>query len=314
MRKPRHIWGIWALVLGSGLLFSCEETFDLDLENEGTRIVIDARIIERNPFFPEELRDAGLNIDVFAIVTRSADVFDALSFTYVDDALVTIEDNTGRRDTLLRADVFANQIGVDITGFSFLNFDQPFFYVGNFEAIPGRQYTLTVVADGQTFVASDWMPPRVELDSLSSAFVEEDLFFEDGYRITVYGAEPDTLGNNYFIQYTVNDTIQTDPNQLQYTDDEFVNGNYIIAELFDVFELDDSVEVYFMSVPISAIDYYDAYAAVVQGGGSPFAGPPANPPTNLVNPLTGEEALGLFFVGSQQTLRGIIRADGLEVY
>lgn len=257
-------------IAGVVLMTSCSEKIDLKLNDASSRIVIEGS-------FTSEVKQHEVR------VSRSIGYLEANSTPAVTDAQVTISDGF-QVFVLTHA---GNGIYVTEPGVS---------------GVPGRTYTIRVVADGKEFTASERMNPVTPIDSLAvlKAYmaIQPGVVWESGkqyFNIGVYCQEPGNETNFYMFDAYVNNRLWTDTiTKRFFSDDGFINGSYIQG--MNVLQIDavpgDSLRLVMSSV---SKDFYYFMYGVIQSGmsGSPFAGQPANLPSNLSN-----GALGYFRVSA----------------
>lgn len=238
------------------ILTSCETVVDLKYNNNQSKVVIEGNITnEAGPYFVK--------------VTKSISLSNTGSYPTIDNAIVTLSDDAGNSETLI-----AQGNGV---------------YKTNVLAgVAGRTYTLSVTAEGQTYIAQSTMPQPVPFDSIK---VEEvGSANEKEYNLIPLYNDPVTEGNNYRFVVSVNNKIL---NQQFVQNDELKNGgvNSLKLEINNdlvKFEPNDSVALVMQCVDKNVALYYKTLALIADsgpGGGST----PNNPRTNISN-----GALGLF--------------------
>lgn len=160
-------------------------------------------------------------------------------------------------------------------------------------------YTLTIVSDGKTYTATSRLDPVAPIDSIEVKQLFESFFgiTDSSYTLSLYtvepaGAEPDY----YFWKYSVNNIPQTDTlRRISFQDDALINGSPIIdVPIFgipqDRIEVGDTVTLYQYSTDKKFLDFIMGFMLETDWRGTPFDGPPANPPTNLTN-----GAIGFFY-------------------
>jgi hypothetical protein len=166
----------------------------------------------------------------------------------------------------------------------------------------GREYTLTIQAEGVTLTAKDKL---YKVEPIDSMIVEPSLRGNKRFLgIFTYGKEPKGLGNYYKWDIYVNDKLIHEADRLAVASDEFVDGNYISKlEIFTDFydtakpedrklKLNDKIQVKQTSISKFAYDFY--FQMINQGStGGLFSVPPANLPSNFTS-SDGKPVLGLF--------------------
>jgi hypothetical protein len=112
-----------SFIIGCFILFtSCEKVIQVDLNSVDPKFVINAAIIEGQA-------------DHFISITRSLNFDQATTFPKVDNAVVTVTDNLGNSAT-------------------FQSIGDGRYQVSNYLGVTGRNYTITVQVDGETFTAT----------------------------------------------------------------------------------------------------------------------------------------------------------------
>jgi hypothetical protein len=172
----------------------------------------------------------------------------------------------------------------------------------------GNIYTLNITLDnGSVYTASEKIVKLPEIDSIVAikrpGFDQNTGQRTNGYYINYYGPEPKGLGHCYLWNLYIDGKLRTDSIHEQvFTDDEFVDGNYIKdLELFFIKEsefLSDTMEVKIEMFSISK-SYYDYMLGLMLETvwkGSPWDGPPANAVSDISN-----GALGYFRASDRKT-------------
>ncbi len=241
-------------------LMSCTKIIDIKLKNSDTKIVVEGEVTDNvGPYY----------VSLSKTVAFSSDN----NYPPVQNALVTISDNVGQLDTLEE-------------------FKPGYYRTKNLQGIPGRTYTLKILADGKSITAISSMPAKVPLDSVT--FLNSNFGGNGpGNPKTLVPIpnflDPATPGNFYRFITTLNDTID---NTVFIDNDNLVNGLKYQRPLFsrerDMFA-GDSLLFEMQCIDKSTYDYfYSLNATIGQGPGGGTT--PANPVTNV----TGEGALGYF--------------------
>ncbi|MCX7861479.1 MAG: DUF4249 domain-containing protein [Bacteroidales bacterium] len=189
----------WYLFITIMLLLSCEKEITVDLPIPESKIVIEAAI-EQDEF-------------AWAFITRTAAYFAPVDSSIIMNMIVTnakvIVSDGVVNDTL--------KITFDPYTFPYLK------YKGSIiKGQPGKQYWLTVIADGKTFTAVTTIPYPVPIDSLK---FKPDKNQDTLGFVWVYLKDPDTLGNYYrgFTKVLGKDSVFLHPYP-SVTDDRFFNG------------------------------------------------------------------------------------------
>jgi len=257
--KPLQVF-LWPFVLLSPLLLcSCQKVVSIDLNQTNPQVVIEGVVSNQQG---PTIVSVALSGDYFA---------PSLTFPPVDHALVLVADNLGNLDTL-REDSAGIYRSSTLTG------------------VPGRTYSLRVVARGTEYDATCAMPAKVKIDSLYAIpFREFDgdhsynmyVVFHDPpetqnwYRLDAHstGAAIDSLGGRRFILYTDRLTNGVE------TAFRIRSGRQALAG--------DTVIVHLYSISKATYDYYNTVNAILGSDRSPTSLAPANPNTNLSNGSLG---------------------------
>lgn len=161
----------------------------------------------------------------------------------------------------------------------------------------GHTYKLNVeTSDGETYYAESKIEYLTPLDSVSVKF-EKEFFTGDYYYVVMFsGYEPEGTGDYYLWNLYLNDTLYNDTlTETAYSNDEFVDGNYISKmELYWVSPDEVNTDITYYTIEMESITeaYFD-YLTEVEAEterGSPFDSTPANVSTNI----EGGDAVGFF--------------------
>lgn len=240
------------LVIGFLLVAAgCQKVINIDLNSASPAIVIIGNINDQPGPYTVTL-------------SQTVNFSDPNSFPSVSGAFITIADNAGTTDTLIETSPGT-------------------YHTKKIAGVPGRTYTLTVIANGQTYIASSTMPQAVAFDTL-------EVVQRDGFRDTnLYpqaGFQDPATGNNYyrFIE-TRNDTLQT---KIFVINDEYSSGLYINYTLRSdtALAIDDSVKVEMQCIDKGTYRYLSTFYVA---SGSSVNVTPSNPVSSISN-----NALGYF--------------------
>jgi hypothetical protein len=257
------------LIIAILLFTSCEKKVDLTYKGNQSRIIIEGNITnETGPYFVK--------------ITKSIGLTATEKYPSIDDAIVTISDNTGNNETLA-------PLGNGM------------YRTATLTGIEGRTYTLTVKAEGQTYTAQSTMPQQVVFDSIK---VEKlTITGEVEFNIIPVYKDPIAKGNNYRFLLSVNDKLI---NQHFIQNDEVKNGfvNTFRLEINDddlELKSGDVVDIKMQCVDKSVALFYTTLALMADSG--PGGGTtPNNPPNNMSN-----GALGVFSAHTVATKRVTIQ-------
>lgn len=239
----KKIFSISALAI---VFASCQEVIDIELNDQDAAIVIEGNITDQaGPYT--------------VLISKSVNFSDPNVFPGVSGAFVVISDDAGNADTLVETSA-----GV--------------YVASNIQGIPGRTYTIHVVAEGKTYTAQSSMPNAITLDSL---VVEESGGFGGPYIIPQW-QDPAGTGNHYrCIEYVNNERVGA----FLYDDvfaDGLVNGQPLLNFETEL-EAGDTVLVEFHC--IDAANYLYFYSMEQTANNNTAA--PANPESNFDNGALG---------------------------
>lgn len=253
------------LCIAIGIIFSCEDVIELDLDRVEPRMVVEANISNQpGPYA------------VFLSETR--DFYDDNNFKPRAGADIIIYDEVGNRDILRETTPGTYQ-------------------TNTIRGIPGVKYTLDINYDGKKYTAFSTMPVHFNpIDSLIVAYEEESIFRDEGYYATVTTQDPKGVDNYYRLKIFVNDKVyvfnEGDEDADEYEDDnlylfndKYTDGQYLDFDLSPTLKIGDKVKVELYHINKSSYDYYRTLLDAIGTGGLA----PANPISNF-----GEEALGNF--------------------
>ncbi len=167
-----------------------------------------------------------------------------------------------------------------------------------------KTYTLTIVSEGETYTATSRLDPVAPIDSIQVKQLFESYFgFTDSsYTLSLFANEP--AGNEpdyYFWKFSINNIPQTDTlRKVAFQADDMINGSPIVdVPVFSIpkntINIGDTVTLYQYSTDKNYLDFIMGFMYETDWRGTPFDGPPANPPTNLSNGAVG------FFYASDMT-------------
>ena len=162
----------------------------------------------------------------------------------------------------------------------------------------GKTYTLNVEYEGESYTASHLLDTVSAIDSVDSKIAVDEFTgeIEEDYRaLFLFTQELPGLGNHYMWRIWKNGELQTDTlREVQFVQDDLVDGNYIYNWEFEWLEADQGDVVYVEQHAISE-EIFDGFLAVMletDWRGGIFDSPPANVSTNMSGGALG------FFVAS----------------
>lgn len=286
------------LISLSFVLTACEKTVTVNIPDVEDKIVVEGYV---------ETGKAP-----YVILSRTLDFFGTIN-------LNAIVQNTVLGATVVVNDGFTSDTLEQLPGFG-VYFSQ--LLVGT----PGRNYNLTIFAEGETLTATTFLPPPIPLDSV--------WWKVDGQRDSLGFAwahltDPDTIGNNYrwFAQRINRYTYG--PNAGQQKDsifiaplgsvfeDKFINGKSFdfnaargrlrnsnkeddLNEESFLFKRGDTIVVKFTTIDRAHFEFWRSEETQVSNNGNPFGS---------ITPITGNITGGLGIWGAYSTTFDTIYAQ-----
>jgi hypothetical protein len=256
------------------VVFSCEETTELDLRQTPSRIVIEGLVTDK-PGYQS------------VTVSRSTDFYGSGQTPRVENAGVRVFDDSGLEIVFThnpRNHPDSSGIYVPETAFT-----------GEI----GKTYTLRVEIDGELYEATDKLMSVIPIDSLQFQVNEDerDDPKETGkfHEILMFAREPQNEENYYLFKFYRNDSLKIyNPTDVYFAEDD------LLAEKIDgvpspvYYGPDDKARLEMYSLTRKGyVFYYDLSTILNNDGGGMFGSIPAAPRTNLSN-----DALGFFQVSA----------------
>lgn len=163
------------------------------------------------------------------------------------------------------------------------------------------EYALSVESDGEKYTAISRLHKVVDIDSLSYEYQRDMHFFNEGYRVSLYIADPPDENNFYRVKIYKNEKLYNKSGDIMLFDDVGLNGRGIRINLRSrVFDSGDTVKVELYTIDKSAWLYF---STLKETAGFNAASPaPSNPVSNFNN-----GALGYFSAWSVSRKEIIIR-------
>ncbi len=240
---------------------ACEDVIEVDLASGEEKIVIDAEI----------LWEKGTDGSTQSIkISRMTDYYNPTP-PKVSGAQVYVENAQG-------------------TVFVFDESDQAGVYVCHtFVPELNAGYTLTVIAEGQTYTASETLVPVAAINSVEQGLVED--FSGDSIELVFYYDDPAGESNFYLTEFATG--VLPYP-EYELTDDEFFDGNEIRNEMIEE-KLRTGIPVTITLRGVSQQFYNYMDLILDTSDSNPFATPSANIRGNIVNQNDAKSyALGYF--------------------
>ncbi len=249
-------------ILFFGLLFiSCEKVIDVDLKDAEPRLVIEGNITS----------DTG---PYTVYLSKSGSYFDYSTLERVGGGEVIITDEHGNSEVL-------SEVSTGI------------FETENMQGIENTNYSIQVISEGVTYSAEEYLPNKVEIDTMYSVKDEPGNYGADKDSITysiycVFTDPAETADYYRFKIYTNGILDEAGFGTYLVTDDELFNGNTFPVR-FAGREVvpGDIVKIELQTLGFNTYEYFRTVNDAISGGG--MGSTPYNPITNLDN-----EALGYF--------------------
>ena len=260
---------LYILFLLLGILFSCEDVIDLDLNETEPRLVIDAEI---------SITKIDQTANAAVRLTTTAPFFDG-QVPIVEDAQVIVTDDDG-------------------VVFEFEYTGKGFYQNTDLTPILNKEYTLQVVYKNETYTATETLEPVPSL-----TFVEQKNdggFTGEDIELKAFFQDPAETRNFYFFQVK-----KTNGTYLDAFNDEFFNGNEIFGFISDE-EIEKNDEITFFLNGVDERFYSFMFVLLQQStdqSDGPFQTQPATVKGNIVNRNNQENfPLGYFRVSEVSIL------------
>lgn len=261
------------IVLCTLFFIACEDVVNIELDTAPAKLVIDASL----------KWEKGTTGNEQTIKLTTTTDFYATTIPVASGAVVFVRDENGNQFDFIETPGTGNYVCT------------------NFISAINRNYTLTVIYNGQTYTASEKLIAVPTIDSVeqnnnggfTGSEIEVKFFFQDN------GIDD----NFYLTQFNTSYRLLPDYDVI---DDEFFQGNQMFG-LYSNEDLKTNDQIQFTLHGIS--ERYYNYMNVLLGiagtnGGSPFQTPPATVRGNIINQTNFDNfALGYFSVSEtdQQT-------------
>ena len=235
-------------------LTSCEEVIEIELDYMKPKLVIEGVINDNQCIIK---------------LTKTTDYFNQKINPTVSDAVITLTDSAG---TI----VIFNEI-------------EPGIYMENsLQAKPKIIYTLNILSEGEEYVAKATVPEKVNINSLTSQYYSESIFYEVGYVVSCHFLDPGEFRNFYRLKtYNISDSTKAKYSKDIYIDDLF-NGNRVdLTWSYNVYQEFDTVVVELYTLDAPTYEYYKTLFPISGGSEMQSMTTPANPNTNISNGALG---------------------------
>jgi len=255
---------------------SCEDVIDVDLDTANPKLVIEASILWKK----------GTNGNEQKIkLTTSTDYYSSIIPT-VSNATVFITDTSNTY-------TFIENPG---TGE---------YFCGNFNPVINETYVLTVIANGETYIATEKLQAVPTIDTVQQD--DEGGFLGDEIEVKFFYQDNGLTNDFYLVQFNSNFSLLP---EYDVTNDEFFQGN----QMFGLYTNEDMKPSDVLTFTLHGIsELYYNYLNVLLGisggnGGSPFNTPPATVRGNFVNQTNSDNfAFGYFSLSEIDTKTYIIQ-------
>ncbi len=239
---------LFVLLVVSG----CVKEIDLDVPSDTGELVVEA-------YYFGEWDSA------WARISRTAGYFTASLPPAVSNALVILEEvETGNQDTLRWRDSVYLRVG------------------GSISPQPNHHYRLKVQVDNES-LTSQSMPllETVRILGLIDTFLPARGPFPAGYRLVGISQDPPGERQGYRLRTWRNDTLLNQLREWIYSDDRYIDGNYVYFELPYEANPQDTFYVELWTMPREVIRFYDQLVRNAFGGSGGFSPPPDNATSNF---------------------------------
>lgn len=237
------------------LLWSCEETIEIDLDQAEPLVVIEGLIT--NEYRQHEIKISKTN----SFTTNG-------QTPRVRGASVVVEDSEGSI-----YEFEENEPGVYRSKAAF---------AGQI----GYTYSMSVEVEGQLFTASDELLPVSPIDSLTIQIDEEEALDpeEEGrfYDVLIFVEEPQETVDYYLIKFYRNGQVENEEGQIVWVFDDVALGpeiDNLPAPIY--YALEDTARIEMYSLSKKAYRHFLELSYNIGNDGGMFSSPPANVGTNI---------------------------------
>jgi len=249
------------LMLFAFIFMSCEKVIDVDLKDAEPKLVIEANITsEPGPYT--------------VYLSKSGSYFDYSSLERVGGGEVVITDEYGTSEIL-------NEVSIGI------------YQTINIQGLENTNYSIQVVSEGETYTAEEYLPNKVEIDTMYYEKDEPGSFGNDANMVTysiycVFTDPGETVDYYRFKIYTNGLLEEAGFGTYLVTDDELFNGiTFPVRFAGREVVSGDTVRIELQTTGFNTYEYFRTLNDAISGGG--MGSTPYNPITNLDN-----DALGYF--------------------
>lgn len=212
----------------------------------GCRKEIDVDLNDANPKMIIEANYNATDSVVQVCISTTSSYFDAFQVNYINDAVVTIQDENG------------SPIVIPFTS-------DGLYILSNYPPTEGSNYTITVTHNGVDYTSSSQLMPAMELLPSTVAFQEASFFADEGYWITYRFQDPVGLGNCYKLIATYGGKRYDRYDEFAKGNDKLTDGNLVERPLIEPFQIGDTVILELQSVNQKIVEYYNQLSSSSSG-------------------------------------------------
>lgn len=215
-------------------------------------------------------------------MNMSTTIEDSLDTDPIDDALITISNGAGIKDTLILA-------------------ASGLYETSSLQGELGQNYTLEVDWHGRNYFAQSEILPSLQVDSIQLNYREGGAYYEPGYYVSIFADKVSEEFTSYFrIHVWIDGQRLNSYEDLLVINDEFTSS-LAGLEVPQHFLLGDEVRIEVHSIDRTMFDYYFGIIQLVQFSPNQIFSFPKNPITNLNN-----DALGYFQASSVERIDFVV--------
>jgi hypothetical protein len=260
------------IVLCTLFFIACEDVVNIELDTAPAKLVIDASL----------KWEKGTTGNEQTIKLTTTTDFYATTIPVASGAVVFVRDENANQFDFVETPGTGNYVCT------------------NFIPAINRNYTLTVIYNGQTYTASEKLIAVPSIDSVEQT--ENGGFTGDEVEVKFYFQDFPNEANFYLINFNASNALLP---IIDVIDDDFFQGNQMFAYLANDLETDDSIRLQLQGISERYYNYMNVLLGIAgTNGGSPFQTPPATVRGNIINQTNFDNfALGYFSVSEtdQQT-------------
>ncbi|HBK83981.1 MAG TPA: DUF4249 domain-containing protein, partial [Flavobacterium sp.] len=242
---------ILSIVVSILSLTSCEDVIDVDLKKGKPKLVIEASILwKKGTTGSEQTIKLSKTTDYFSAIIPK--VSGAIVFITDESNTYNFVENTGTGEYICT----------------------------NFSPALGKTYQLTIISEGQTYVATETMKAVPTIENVEQN--NDGGFLGDEIEVKFFFQDNGATTDFYLVQFNTNFSLLPEYDVIN---DSFFQGN----QMFGLYSNEDLKATNVVNFNLYGISerYYN-YMNIILGisggnGGSPFSTPPATVRGNIVN-------------------------------